>query len=221
MPSLAITDKDGNAVSMDLNAVSGNQAATVVQADQAGHKFTLAPGLVALPVQSEGIKTTYRYSILGFAPVATPTDVLEIQGSATKTLRVRRIEITGIATAAGNMPVQLIRRSVADATSLVRTAIVALKTDTAFAAATAVVSSIGTANPGSLGTQVGGIGAAGRVCLSASGTGLGVMPLVWSFDVAAVVLRGVADFIYLNMNGAALPAGSAFDITITIEEDAS
>jgi hypothetical protein len=219
MGALAITDRDGNPIGMDINAVGPNQAATVVLADENGVKFPLAPGLVALPVQAEGVKPTYRYAVLGYTPVATPTDILEIQGAAGKTLRIRRIILTGVATAAGNMPVQLIRRSAADTTNLVRTALAAFATDTAYPAAAAVVSTIGTANPDSLGAQVGGIGAAGHVCLSADGTGLGVTPLVWELDINAAVLRGIAEFVYLNMNGAALPTGAVFDITIEIQED--
>lgn len=222
MGTLAITDKNGSPVSMDINAVGGNQAATVVIADQSGNKFNLAPGLVALPVQSEGIKTGYRYAVLGFAPVATPTDVLEIQGSASKTIRVRRIEITGIATAAGNMPAQLIRRSTQDSGGgMALTVLDAFKPDTAYAAATGVVSTIGTANPGALGTAAGGVAAAGRVSLSADGTGVGISPLVWEFDINAAVLRGIGQFLYINMDGAALPAGAEFDITIVTQEDAS
>src|SRR6185312_10014748 len=113
MTSVPLTDRNGNAYNADVNGVAGNFAPTVVQADQNGNKFSLAPGLLALPVQAEGVKPTYRYSVLGFSPVATPTDVLEIKGSATKTLRIRCIRVGGVATAAGNMPVQLVRRSTA------------------------------------------------------------------------------------------------------------
>ena len=219
--ALAITDKNGVAVSIATSGVGADVACVQVMADQAGNKFTLAPGLLALPVQSEGVKTGYSYAILGFAPVATPTDILEIKGSATKTVRVRRIEITGVATAAGNMPVQLIRRStVSTGGGSVTTAIAAFKPDTAYAAATAVVSSIGTANP-TLGAQEGGIAAASRVQLTAAGTGLGVSPVVWDFAVNACVLRGVGQFLYLNFNGAAIPAGGLFDINLWISEDAS
>ncbi len=221
MGTFAISDRNGATVSMDTTAVGANQAPTHVLADENGVKFALAPGAVALPVQAEGIKAAYQYAVLGFAPVATPTDCFEIQGSATKTVRVRRILLTGGATAAANMPVTLVRRSAADTTNLVRTAITAFKTDTSTAGATAVVSSIGTANPGVLGTQAGGTAAAGRIQLPALATGLGVTPLIWEFDINAAVLRGISDFLYLNMGGTALPAGAVFDINIWTQEDAS
>lgn len=222
MPGFPITDKNGNTYNLDVNAVGANYAATNVLADQGGNKFTLAPGLVALPVSSEGLKTGYRYAGLGFAPVATPTDIIEIKGSATKTVRIRRIRVGGVATAAGNMPVQLIRRSAGDSGGgMVLTAVTAMKPDTAYAAATATVSTIGTANPGALGAAVGGIAGAGRAQLAASGSGVAANALEWRFDVNAIVLRGTSEFLYLNMNGAALPAGAAFDWEIDTEEDAS
>lgn len=221
--TLYVTDANSARQGLEETVLAdGNLAPNVVITDANSARVVLAPGAVGLPVQAEGLKAAYQYSVLGLAPVATPTDVLEIQGSATKTVRVRRIEITGVATAAGNMPVQLIRRSVADSGGgMARTGLTAFKPDTGYAAASAVVSTMGTANPGALGTQVGGIGAAGRACLSAAGSGLGVVPLKWEFDVNAAVLRGTADFLYLNMNGAALPAGAVFDITIYTQEDAS
>ena len=222
MPAFAVTNKDGTPYNMDINAVGANYAPTVVLADQNGNKFPLAPGNVGLPVSMEGLKTGYRYAVLGFAPVAAATDIIEIKGSATKTVRIRRIKVAGVATAAGNHPVQLVRRSAADSGGgMALTGITAFKPDTNYAAATAVVSSIGTANPGALGAQVGGIAGAGRVQLPAVTTGVAANDLVWNFDRNACVLRGISEFLYLNLNGVALPAGMVLDIEIETEEDAS
>ena len=223
---LYVTDansaKQGLVVTVDG---SGNETPNHIITDDGGNRIKAAPGgAAALLVSADGTKAAYDYAILAFAPVATPTDVVEIQGSATKTLRIRRIRVGGVATAAGNMPVQLIRRSAADSGGgMLRTAITAFKRDTGDAAATAVVSSIGTANPGALGTQVGGIAGAGRAQLAASGSGVAANALEWKFGDGpkALILRGTSDFLYLNFNGAALPAGAAFDLEITIEEDAS
>ena len=49
-------------------------------------------------------------------------------------------------------------------------------------------------------------------------------PLVWEFATRqdkAVLLRGVSDFLYINLGGAAVPAGGTIDYEIEIEEDAS
>jgi hypothetical protein len=221
MGATALNDRNGAQFNADNNAVGSNIAFTVVLADQAGNKFTLAPGLVALPVQSEGIKATYQFAVLALAPVAAPTDVIEIKGSATKTVRIRRIIITGAATAAGNMPVQLVRRSTASTGGgSALNALTAFKPDTSAAAATATVGYFSAANP-TTGAAVGGIAAGGRVCLSALSTGLGVSPLVFEFDINACVLRGVLEFLYINFNAAAIPAGGVLDITVILQEDAS
>jgi hypothetical protein len=223
--SLKVTDSNGVIQSLEETVLpDGNFAPNICITDPNGNRPNLAPGAVSLAVSQDNTKATYTYSALGYTPVATPTDVVEIQGSATKTLRIRRIKVGGVATAAGNMPVQLVRRSSADTTSLVRTALTAFKHDTTDGAATAVVSTIGTANPGVLGTQVGGLGGAGRAQLPASGSGVAANPLEWNFSrdgVKSCVLRGIADFLYLNLNGAALPAGAVFDLEIVIEEDGS
>ena len=178
----------------------------------------------ASAVSSEGVKPTYRYAALGFATVATPTDVLVIQGSATKTIRIKRVVLNGVATAAANMPVQIIRRSTAGTLgSAVLTALTAAKHDINDVAPTAVLSTVGTANYTTLGTTAGTIGA-GRLQLSAAATGLSVTPLLWEFATRndkALILRGTSDFICLNLNAGAVPLGAVVDIEVQTEEDNS
>lgn len=221
MAAFAVTNASGTPYNMDINAVGANYAPTVVWADQNGNKVSNAPGLVALPVQAEGVKSTYVFASLSYTPVATPTDVVEIKGSATKTVRIRRIRMGGVATAAGNMPIRLIRRSAASTGGgSVLTALTAFKPDTAYAAATATVGTFGTANP-TVGAVVGGDGGAGRAQLPAVSSGVAAVALEWKFDVNAIVLRGIAEFLYISMNGAALPAGAVFDVEVELQEDGS
>lgn len=181
-------------------------------------------------VNSDGSKTqevfqrrsdpSYRFSVSAFAPVATPTDFLVIQGSAAKTLHIKRIALQGAATAAGNMPVQLMRRSAADTTTCVLTAVAAAKKDISDPASVSTVSTVGTANCGSLGTSAGVLGA-GRLEMTALGTGVAINPLVWEFATRldkSLLVRGVADFVVLNLSGAAIPAGGVIDFEVEIEE---
>lgn len=172
---------------------------------------------------SEHRKATFRYAG-NFTPVATPTDVLMIQGSATRTLRVKRIALGGVATANGNMLATLIRRSTQFTTqgSAVFTAVTAAKMDTTDATATGVASTIGTANLTSVGTLVGNLQQS-RLFLPATATGQ-PFPLIWEFATRqdkALILRGTTDFVFLNLNGGAVPAGGILDFDIEIEEDAS
>jgi hypothetical protein len=172
---------------------------------------------------NEHRKPTYRYAG-NFTPVATPTDVLVIQGSASKTLRVKRIALTSAtATAAGTMPVTLIKRSAANSGGTAAlTAITGAPHDSNDAVATAVVSRVGTGNFGTLGTAVGNLGQ-GRLFFPIAASG-GADRLTWDFATRqdkAIILRGIADFLCINLGGAAVPTGGSLDYEIEIEEDAS
>jgi hypothetical protein len=201
----------------NLNVVDGNLV------NQPIASLPDADGSFILVRSSEHRKATFRYAG-NFTPVATPTDVLMIQGSATKTLRVKRIALGGVATSNGNMPAVLIRRSAQFTTqgSAVFTAITPGKHDTNDAAATGVVSTIGTANLTSVGATAGTLAQA-RLFLPTTATGT-PSPLVWDFATRqdkALILRGVTDFVFLNLAGAAVPAGGTIDFDIELEEDAS
>lgn len=164
---------------------------------------------------------TYRYAGVALAPVATPTDIIIIQGSATKTLIVKRVKICGAATAAGTMPATLTRRSTAGTIgSAVLTAVTAAKHDSGQGAATGVVSTVGTANYTTVGTTAGNVGA-GRLQMTALATGVAAIPLEWDFanrDDKGIYLRGVLEHLCVNLAGAALPAGGVVDYEIEIEE---
>lgn len=167
-------------------------------------------------------RPTYRYSVSAFAAVATPTDFVVIQGSATKRLIVKLIKLVGAATAAGNMPVTVLRRSTAGTIgSAVLTAIVPAKMDSNQAAATGVVSTVGTANYTTPGTAA-GLVESGRLQMTAAGTGVDVLPFEMSFGGRfdkPLFLRGVLEFCCINLSGAAIPTGGVIDITIETEED--
>lgn len=178
----------------------------------------------AIFVTDDGIESQYKYSTLAFSMVAAPTDVVVIQGSATKTLRIRNIRISGVATAAGNMPVQIVRRSTAGTLgSAVLTAITATAMDTKYApvaSATAVVSTVGTANYTTLGTSAGVI-SVGRLQMPAAGSGVAAVPIYFDYNDQSIVVRGTSDYICINFNGAAIPSGGVVDIEVTVEEDNS
>jgi hypothetical protein len=180
-------------------------------------------GSLILVRTSEHGKPTFKYAGT-FTPVAAPTDALMIQGSATKTLRIKKIVLGGVATSNGNMLASLIRRSAQFTTqgSAVFTPVSPGKMDTTDATATGVVSTIGTANLTSVGASA-GVLAQQRLFMPTTATGVPA-PLVWEFATRqdkALILRGVADFIFLNLNGGAVPAGGVIDFEIEIEEDAS
>ena len=173
-----------------------------------------ATGVTA--VSTESAKTTYSNGIIGFVPAATPTDFWQIIGSATKTVRVLRISISGFATAAISEDIQLWKRTTAS-TGGTPTAPLIAKHDSNDAAATAVVNSFGTV-PTPLGTTAGILRAA-KLNLGATGAA-GV--ITWDFTTRnskGLVLRGVAEQLALNWNGAAVPAGTLLDIDVEFTEE--
>ena len=222
MAGIQLNDRNGNPVTVETVVLGdGNTAFAQSLIDENSNHILAAPGGEgALLASSDGTKATYRYSASAQTPAATPTDLVIIQGSATKTVRVKRIRLGGIATTAGSMPVQLLRRSAAN-TGGTSAAVVAGKHDTTDANATAVVS-LYSVNAGSLGATAGGPIASARLWLPLS-TGQ-PFPVVLDFcdlEDKAFILRGVADFLAINFGGATVPAGGVVDFTIECEEDSS
>jgi hypothetical protein len=72
---------------------------------------SLAPGR---PRGLEPRKNRYTASVVGLVPIAAATDIWMIQGSATKTVVVERIALTGTQTTGGEVTIALLRRSTID-----------------------------------------------------------------------------------------------------------
>lgn len=190
--------------------------------------FNLGGGYGPMQVMTEGQKATYTASVTGFSPVASATDILNIFGSSSKTIRITRIEISGTtsaATAAVN-DLQVIKRSTAGTLgSAVLTALTAVPHDSASAAASATISTVGTANYTTLGTSVGILQARKFTCQLATATATDfpiVPPTIWSFTERSeqgIVLRGATQQLALNWNGGAVPAGCSLDISVTWTEE--
>ncbi len=168
-----------------------------------------AAGTTGIPaVNTEGTKLSYSVGVIDFLPVATPTDFWNLTGSATKTVRVTRIVISGIATAAASRATQLIKRSTAN-TGGTPTSLTIPPHDSNDAAATALVQTYA-ANP-TTGTSVGIFGAE-TLNLGAAGA---AGRIEWNFTTRnskAGVLRGVAQSLNLNWAAAAVPAGTLLAI---------
>jgi hypothetical protein len=165
----------------------------------------------------------------GFTPAATPTDLVIIEGSATKTVRILSMVIGTTNTAAGSQQFFLIKRSTADTTGTFVSAGTPVPLDSANAAAS--VNRVGhfTANPGALGTVVGTLNQT-RVASPAAvpGSFAGVAAnadaelVPWmanSMLDQPIVLRGVGQCLAINFAGAALVAGQTHTYRIIwIEE---
>lgn len=176
-------------------------------------------GGISVPTMpGSSTKATYMASITGLTPALLATDIFEIKGSASKTVKILGIHISGIATAAGAYDFLLIKRSTANTTGT-SSAPTPVPLDSADGAATATLKAY-TANPGALGTAVGTIASRKATVTTATGA-IPEIPLVISFGIGQgkeVVLRGTSELLCLSLNGATMTGGSLnIDIVWTEE----
>jgi hypothetical protein len=165
-------------------------------------------------IDTENLKASYSASGT-FTPAATPTDVVTITGSASKTVRIKRIRVMGNGTSSGYMTMYLARRSTAD-TGQTSTAPTADQFDTNSAAPTAAVAQF-SANATTLGTLV----AYHDTSLlgfnpAASANALQVYERAFgTANTQSIVLRGTTQSVSLYFGGGAVPTGGV--ITYSIE----
>lgn len=188
---------------------SGN--ATQLQTDVNGRLIVAAAPL-------DGYKATYSAAVVGLVTAATATDVFTITGSATKTIRITRVEITGTTTSGSGVSfsLQLIKRSAAN-TGGTSAAATAVPHDSNDAAATASAVSY-TVNPTALGAAVGTIRTQ-RIEVNSTA----VTPFDVPFDFGtrpsqAVVLRGTSQILAINFNSTTI-TGPVIDIDIEWTEE--
>lgn len=151
-------------------------------------------------VNTEGKKATYSTGNVGLVPAAAATDIACLSGSASKTVRVTRIQLAGIATAASAVDIILFKRSTANSggTSAVFTLV---PNDSTSSASTASGLQY-TANP-STGAIV-GVVRAQKMTLTTVAGAIPIVPVIWDFTTnnsQGMVLRGTAQSLCLNWNG--------------------
>jgi len=177
------------AVTLTTAPTLTNGQSGAVQADTTGSIF----------INNDGRKATYS-CYASFTPVAG--DIAVLPGSASKTIRIHRIEVSLSTTGtAGVEAVTLVKRSAAD-TGGTSAAMTAVPHDSAFAAASAAPRNY-TAAP-TLGAAVGTVRGAQFFDESASTTGANTW--LWTFGdgrggAAAIVLRGIAQQLAINLSG--------------------
>src|SRR5271166_514249 len=199
-----VKDGTGSAQNTEsINSTAGNCIFPSMQTDTA-----------AQPLYT---KSAFRYSTAALGnQAASPTDWVVIGGSATKTVRVTNITVCGTATAASTIDVVLIKRSSAD-TGGTPVSATAVPLDSNDAAATGTVVYY-TANPTGLGTAVGNVDAV-KLNLGASGAaGCGSVDF-GTRNSQAVVLRGVAQQLAINLNGATVPSGASISYRCETTEE--
>lgn len=152
---------------------------------------------------------TYAGAWTAVTAAATATDVACISGSATKTVAVYQMQMTGVATTATSTDLQVVKRSTAN-TGGTTGAVTAVPKDSANPAATATVVYY-TANPSALGTAVGVMHADKYTFTAPTGAPANTI-IPYKFGdpgTQPIILRGTAQSLCFNMNGVT-PAGTVF-----------
>ena len=155
-------------------------------------------------------KRTYSCAFV-VAPVALATDIFQIIGSASTTVEINRITISGTQTTGGMVDVYIAKRSTANTvgTFTASTNVPHISTD---AAATAV-GSIYTANP-TLGALVGNVHIMSMTFGTVATTSLNIREVNFGERGKPIVLSGVAQALAVSLNGVTVTGGS---IKITVE----
>ena len=203
---------DGSAVPYGTTQAGGKDASGNLQTfstDTNGYQYVNS-------IPFDGAKATYSAAKLNLNPQGS--DIFTITGSATKTIRVTRIEVSFTQSIYNTNDVLLIKRSTAN-TAGSSTAVPAVPHDSSSAAATATVLCY-TSNP-TLGTAVGTMRAAKVFGQATSEPYAGSVVLVWDFGdrpSQAVVLRGITQVLAINLNSVTI-SGASFDISIEWTEE--
>lgn len=166
-------------------------------------------GLVVRPIPYE--PQSYSASAAAFTVATNATDIFLISGSASKTIRIHKIDVTGTTTSGSaiKITINLIKRSTANTggTSVISTIV---PHDSNNSAATAVARHY-TANP-TLGTSVGIVRS---VSTSFQGAGLTDTALTWDFSDDGgqpIILRGTSENLAVNFNATSV-VGSVISVS--------
>lgn len=169
------------------------------------------PVVVALnqppfPVSLDGAEATYTASILGLVPASLSTDIFEISGSATKTIKVRRIRVTGTRTTSASHDTILLKRSTLNSGGTFTNPIM-VRHDTNNNLATAAVKAY-TANP-TLGTLIGNL-SADKQFLNTPNTGSSDVRdyVLTESGAQPIFLRGINESVSINLNGVTMNGGN-------------
>jgi len=175
-----------------------------------------AVGTTGIPaVNTESTKATYSAGVIDVTPAATATDFWQIIGSSTKTVRVLRVAISGGATAAATVDVQLVKRTALN-TGGTQVSVSAIQHDSNDASATAVVNTY-SANPS--GTGAGQNVRAAKLNLGAAGAAGTVVFDFTTRNGKGIVLRGASQQLVLNWDGAAVPSGTSVNVDVEFSEE--
>jgi len=200
-----------------LSAVAAAACATLAaQAQVPGVNSTLN-SVFTLAYDNSTMKPTYSASMAGIAAPNNGGDICSLYGSATKTIKVRRVILAGFSGALQTDPISIVKRSTAAVGGTLSTVdpFAMISYDSSNAAASAKVEAYTTV-PTTAGTLV-GILADVYITLAGATTAVAQgQPYVFKFGELGqpIVLRGAAQHIDVNDGGlAAITLSCTFEWT--------
>jgi hypothetical protein len=201
-----------------LPALANAAAPAFTEGNQVTLSTDLLGNLRTSVAAVDPVKASYSASILGLSSAALATDIFLINGSATKLVRIMRIVVSAVQTTAGEVNLQVLKRSTANAGGT-STAPTVVSHDSNDVAGTAVVLAY-TANPTSVGTLVGLLRAERIFVPPAAATSAGTVEDINFTNIPAkpIILRGVAQGLAINLNGVTVTGGN-FDISVDWTEE--
>lgn len=180
------------------------------------------PGQIA-PI--DGQKATYSAAKVGLVPGSAATDFATLTGSASKVVKLVKVELTATTTSAtpAALDILLLKRSTANTGGTSTGSPTAVPHDSSNPAASATVLTY-TAPP-TTGNLVGTALKNDKYMMmlaTATATDFPAMQKltwVWEGGQQAPTLRGVAEVLALNLAGATPTATASFDVTLTWTEE--
>lgn len=206
--------------SFNYGAVSGQTVRTAAQLGNAtgAADFNVGPH-TAQTLRTVGAKEATYSVFASFTAAASPTDVFTLTGSATKTIRISHVHVSGTNTANTNARYSFIKRSAAN-TGGTSTTPTIVPFDSTNAAVTAVARRY-TANPAALGAAVGTFGG-GIIFLPVLASTNPVQTLQEDFGMdhdQGITLRGTSELFSVSFNGAALGGTTVLDVAVRWVEE--
>jgi len=186
--------------------------------DTSGFELGITSERAALVEDADHLTATYSAAALGIVAALTPTDIFTIYGSATKTIKILRIGVSGTENTAAIRDIVLIKRSATN-TGGTSSAVTKVPLDSNDAAATATVLSY-SANPTALGAAVGNIRVAKLDIPATNLTGTADR-IEWTFGDRpgkSIVLRSASEGVAVNLNGVTASTNS-FNIDVEWTEE--
>ena len=169
---------------------------------------------------SNNTTPTYTYQAFDIAPHALATDLVQLIGSATKTIKITRIQISADASSVGEIDFYIYKRSALN-TGGTSTHPTPLKYDSTNSNSTATLN-VYSANPSALGAGILFYGTQYIIPGTGGNTWLANVPVIVDYgtrNTQPIILRNANESIAISLNGQTIPSGMGMYVNIEWTEE--